>query len=247
MYSLIIIDDEKKILDGIAEIFPWNNIGFEVKEKFTSASKAFNYLEKNKVDVILTDICMPEMSGLDLAKNLKKDMDTLIIIFSSYTDYEYMREAVQLNVVDYILKPVDYDKLLNCFEKVKITLDEKNKVVEEKDDSYYGKIIRLVDNYLENNYQKGRLQEIAEEIGISLTYLSKIYKEKSGIGFQEKLNRIRMEKAAELLDNPELKSYEIAYYVGYDIPKNFTRAFKSFYGVSPRDYRNKVGAQCSKK
>ncbi len=241
MYSLIIIDDEKKILDGIAEIFPWNNIGFEVKEKFTVAAKALDYLKVNNVDVVLTDICMPDMTGLDLTKKIKENSATLVVVFSSHTDYDYMREALQLNVVDYLMKPIDYQKLVSCFEKVKQLLDEKYEIVECKDDSYYGKIIRKVDDYLKNNYQKGRLQEVAEEIGISSTYLSKIYKEKSGIGFQEKLNKIRMEKAAELLQDYQLKSYEISHYVGYDSPKNFTRAFKNFYGISPREYRNKKG------
>lgn len=239
MYNLIIIDDERKILDGIAEIFPWNNIGFDVKGRFTLAHSALDYIKNNPVDVVLTDISMPTMSGLELAKELKDNKDILVVVFSSYTNYEYMREALQLNIVDYLLKPIDYQKLVTCFEKVKATLDEKYQIIEEKDEGYYEKIIRKVDTYIKNNYQKGRLQEISEEIGISPTYLSKIYKEKSGIGFQEKLNKIRMEKATELLDNHELKSYEVAFYVGYDSPKNFTRAFKSYYGFSPRDYRNK--------
>lgn len=239
MYNLIIIDDERKILDGIAEIFPWNNIGFEVSERFTLAKNALEYIKNNHVDVVLTDISMPTMSGLDVAKELKDNDEILVVVFSSYTNYEYMREALQLNIVDYLLKPIDYQKLVTCFEKVKVMLDEKYSITEQKDEGYYEKIIRKVDTYIKENYQKGRLQEISEQIGISQTYLSKIYKEKNGTGFQENLNKVRMEKAAELLDNHELKSYEVAFYVGYDSPKNFTRAFKTYFGISPREYRNR--------
>ena len=94
MYRLVIIDDERKILDGIAEIFPWDNIGFQVTGKYTRAKEALKHLEREKVDVVMTDICMPDMNGLELAKELKGHPDILIVIFSSYSDYKYMREAL---------------------------------------------------------------------------------------------------------------------------------------------------------
>lgn len=240
MYKLIIVDDEKKILDGIAEIFPWNNIGFEVVGKYTRAKEALKYLEHTPVDVVMTDICMPDINGLELAKELKKYPDTLIVVFSSYSDYQYMREALKLEVTDYLLKPMNYGELSACFEKIKSILDEKCPVVTENEAPYYEKIIRKVDVYLEEHFQEGSLTSAAELVGISPNYLSKIYKEKKGIGFAESLNKVRMEKAGEMLMDPSYKGYEIAYYVGYDSPKNFTRAFKAYFHVTPRDYRNGI-------
>ncbi len=119
-------------------------------------------------------------------------------------------------------------------------LDEKNKVVDNQPKTYYKEIILRVDNYIINNYQKASLEGAAEIVGLSPNYLSKISKEKSGSGFLEKLNKVRMDKASELLMDPNYKSYEIAFYVGYDNPKNFSRAFKTYYNVSPMDYRNGV-------
>lgn len=240
MYKLIIVDDEKKILDGVAEIFPWNNIGFEVVGKYTRAKEALKYLEHEQVDVVMTDICMPDINGLELAKELKKYPDTLIVVFSSYSDYQYMREALKLEVTDYLLKPMNYGELSACFEKIKSILDEKYPVVTENKTSYYEKIIRKVDAYLEEHFQEGSLTSAAELVGISPNYLSKIYKENKGIGFAESLNKVRMEKAGEMLMDPSYKGYEIAYYVGYDSPKNFTRAFKAYFHVTPRDYRNGI-------
>lgn len=240
MYRLVIVDDEKKILDGIAEIFPWNNIGFQVVGRFTSARAALAYLEQEQVDVVMTDISMPDMNGLELTESLKQYPDLLVVLFSSYHDYEYMRAAIKLDTADYLLKPISYEELLACFEHVKETLDKRLPVKEEKPGTYYEEIISRVDEYLQKNYQKGSLTEAAEAVGLSPNYLSKIYKEKSGIGFGESLNRIRMEKAGEMLMNPDYKSYEIAFYVGYDNPKNFARAFKAYFHVSPREYRNGV-------
>lgn len=240
MYKLVIIDDEKKILDGISELFPWQNIGFEVTGKFTRAKNALQFLEKESVDVVMTDISMPDMDGLQLAKELKKYPDLIVVVFSSFSDYKYMREAVQLDIMDYLLKPVNYSELSGCFEKIKSALDVKYSANQEKEYSYYEKMLNTVDLYLKEHFQEGSLADAAELIGISPNYLSKIYKEKRGIGFAECLNKIRMEKAGEMLRDPSYKSYEIAYQVGYDNPKNFTRAFKAYYHVTPRDYRNGI-------
>lgn len=240
MYKLIIVDDEKIIVDGIREIFPWNNIGFEVAGGFTHANDALEFLENEKVDVVLTDISMPDIDGLELAKRLKKHSDLLVIILSSYSNYNYMRQALQIDIVDYLLKPVSYGELLECFEKAKDILDRRNPVHEEMEETYYGKMLSIVDDYLETNFQNAKLVEAAEAAGISANYLSKIYKQKKGIRFLDKLHQIRMEKAAELLMTPEIKGYEIAYCVGYDSPKNFTRAFKAYYHVTPSEYKNGV-------
>ena len=71
MYKLIIIDDEEKIASGMAQLFPWQNIGFEVVQVFTGARKALQYIAENPVDVVLTDIEMPDMNGLELSQRLK--------------------------------------------------------------------------------------------------------------------------------------------------------------------------------
>ncbi|MCR5033063.1 MAG: response regulator [Lachnospiraceae bacterium] len=238
MYQLVIVDDEPKILDGIAELFPWENIGFQVAGKFTNARSALEFIRKNQVQVVLTDIKMPGMDGLEFARELKKDPNLMVVILSSYSDYEYMRTALKIDIQDYLLKPINYGELSSCFEKIRSQLDERYAVAMPDSEPYYDKIIHMVDTYIDQEFQKASLALAAEQVGISAGYLSKIYKEKKGIGFQEQLTATRMNKAARMLEDPAVKSYEIAFYVGYDNPKNFTRAFKSHFGVSPREYRN---------
>lgn len=243
MYKLIIIDDEEKILDGLADLFPWKDTGFEVVKKFTSAEKALTYIDREPVDVVMTDICMPDMTGLELTAKLKAYPQIRVVLFSSYQNYEYMRAAIQYNITDYLLKPINYNELITCFEKIRIALDETRAQPEDKPKTYYEDTVRKVDEYIECSYQKASLQEAAEIVGLSPNYLSKIYKEKAGTGFLEKLNKVRMEKSCELLLKSEYKTYEVAYFVGYDNPKNFARAFKSYYHVSPRDYKNGIRAE----
>lgn len=244
MYKLIIIDDEEKIADGMSKLFPWSNIGFEVVASFTSARKALEFMQSNQVDVVLSDIEMPDINGVELSKTLMDNTQIKTVLFSSYDNFEYLRAAIHNKVVDYLIKPIEYSALLECFQRVKTELDERNNAQEEKPRSYYENIVFEVKAYLNEAYQDASLERAAERVNLSPTYLSKIYKEKSGVSFSDTLLNIRMEKACEMLSDIRFKSYDIAYYIGYDNPKNFSRAFKAYYHVSPSEYRKtKLGEE----
>lgn len=238
MYKLVIIDDEEKILNGIANLFPWNNIGFQVVSIFTDPVEALHYIENNEVDVVMSDIEMPKMSGIELCEAIAKTKNIKMLFFSSYQNYKYFRAAIQNGAVDFLLKPIGYEMLLEAFEKVKIQLDEEYHVVRKVSKNYYENLVSEVIEYLNISYQNATLEEAANRVNLSSSYLSKIFKEKYGESFSEIHLKIRMENACRLLKNPKYKSYEVAYYVGYDNPKNFSRAFKAFYNISPTEYRN---------
>ena len=237
MYKLIIIDDEPRIAEGMGQLFPWESVGFVAVGTFTSAVKALDYLQHEHVDVVLSDIQMPDMTGLDLCRALQGMEGVRIVLFSSHQNYEYFRSAIQYNVADYLLNPISYATLLECFTKLRDQLDAENQVAQESSEGYYEQIVRTVSEYLEAHYQDGTLTKCAERVSLSPTYLSRIFKEKSGMSFSDRLLQIRMERACELLSNPDYKGYDVAYDVGYDNPKNFSRAFKNYYGKTPSEYR----------
>ena len=244
MYSLIIIDDEEKIANGISMLFPWKEIGFNVVGTCTSAGEAIDFVEKNQVDVILTDIEMPDMSGIDLCEELKAEHpDIQIVFFSSYNKYEYFRAAIQQGAADFLMKPVKYEQLLECFEKVKERLAESGETETKKEiEENVDQVINEIKSYLEVHYRDATLEEAAELVNLSPSYLSKIFKKKNGMSFRELLTKIRMEKSCEMIEDINCKMYDIAYYIGYDNPKNFSRAFKAYYGETPIEYRKrKVG------
>lgn len=237
MYRLIIIDDEEKIVEGMGNLFPWENIGFSVEGLFTSAAEALAYLDIHPVDVVLSDIEMPDMSGIELSRKLLEREEMKVILFSSHRDYDYFRAAIQNRVADFLLKPIDYATLLECLGRIKEELDVRRQKKVELPKGYYEKIVSSVQDYLMKNYQDASLEKAAEQVNLSPAYLSKIFREKSGCSFSDTLLRIRMEKACEMLADIQYKSYDIAYYIGYDNPKNFSRAFKNYYGISPMEYR----------
>lgn len=235
MYQVVIVDDEVTISEGIANLFPWKEIGFEA-HAFSEPDKALQYINQNQVDVLMSDIEMPEMNGLELTKEIAK-ADIKVVIISSHQNYEYFRSAIQLNVADFLLKPIKSADIIACFERIKQELDERNHIEPEQNKSYYEKILDEVKKYIEDNFQEASLEAVAIRVNLSASYLSRILKEKCDFGFAEYLVKIRMEKAAEMLMDSHYKSYDIAYYVGYDNPKSFSHAFKGYYGRTPMDYR----------
>ncbi len=104
--------------------------------------------------------------------------------------------------------------------------------------SYYEKIISTVKNYLDTSYQDATLEQAARLVSLSPNYLSKIMKEHSDTSFSDYLLKTRMENAARMLRDIGYKQYEIAYRVGYDNPKNFSRAFHQYFNMTPTQYRN---------
>lgn len=237
MYQIIIIDDEEKIAEGMEKLFPWEQIGFHVAGVFNSAVKALEYLEKHEVNVVFSDIEMPDMNGIALSKKLSERENVKVVLFSSHRNYDYFRGAIQNKVEDYLLKPIEYSALLECMSRVREKLDEQIQVKVEKPQGYYEKIIQSVEHYLEQNYQNATLEKASELVNMSPTYISKIYKEKQGKTFSERLLEIRMEHACKMLADINYKSYDIAYFIGYDNPKSFSRAFKSCMGMTPMEYR----------
>lgn len=99
MYKLILIDDEQRIVEGMGQLFPWESVGFEIAGTFTSAAAALEFLRNEHV--VLSDIQMPNMTGIDLCKALQQEEGVRVFLFSSYQNYEYFRSAIQYNVADY--------------------------------------------------------------------------------------------------------------------------------------------------
>jgi len=112
MYKVLLAEDEGLILEGIRNIIDWGNIGLEVVHLARNGMEAVTMLEEQLVDIIVTDINMPIMDGLELLSNVRKNnVRTRCIILSGYDEFEYARKAIQLDVENYILKPINEEEL----------------------------------------------------------------------------------------------------------------------------------------
>lgn len=242
MYKLVVVDDENRIRDGILYSFPWNQLGYEIVADFESSLLALEYIRSNPVDVVLTDIKMPILDGVELSEKLKQMNPQIEIIFiSGYRDFEYAKSAISLGVREYITKPFRREEVIGVFRRMKAELDQRNQDTKQNEEQplYYDKIILDVKAYIHGQLTEASLEGAANEAGLSAGYLSKLFKQKTGLSFTDYLISCKMEQAAKLLTSTRMKSYEISELVGYDNPKNFSRKFREYYGISPREYREK--------
>jgi two-component system response regulator YesN len=133
LYKLIILDDEETIRKGLVDLIAWGDMGFEVTGDFEDGHDAIRYLKSHKVDVVLTDVIMAEVSGLEVASFINRDMPQVkVVIISGYKEFEYAQQAIQHNVSHYLLKPTKLEEIYNVFKQLKLELDREAEVKAEE-------------------------------------------------------------------------------------------------------------------
>ena len=232
------MDDEYEIRTGLANYFPWNTVGFEVAGLCSNGIEALAFIEKEFIHAVLCDVKMPVMDGLEFAEKLRHKNKTVKIVFlSGYKDFEYVRQALQYNARDYILKPTQFEEITAVFKKIQHELDLENipaSAFQKAPDT----LILAIQKIVQDQLTSVTLESVSREVFLNPFYISKLFKQRTGINFADYVTECRMKRAAELLSDYLYKTYEVSEMVGYSNPKNFTRAFKKYYGVTPSDYKN---------
>lgn len=246
--KILIVDDEAVICENLClKIKRLAHLTHYETIISHSAHEAFILFKEQLIDVVLTDIHMPGMSGIALVEKIRKiNTQVPIIVLSGHDDFNYVRQAFLAGVDDYLLKPVSVmelgEKLLQVQKKVKqyeqpvsdLTIEE-TEAIEDKGVMKYVKEYMLL--HLHNSLS---MREVAEQVNMSYSYFSKVFKQHMGQSFNAYLLKIRMEKALEYIEDPTIKVNEIAYKIGYANPSHFSRAFKQYTGSYPMEYREKM-------
>lgn len=172
MYRLLIVDDEEDIRRGIARGIPWAQLGFEVAGQAGDGQEAVGLLEKTRPDVVLSDIRMPKMDGIELMQYLyTNNPEIKIIILSGYNDVEYLNMAIKNQVIEYLLKPTDIDEFCELFKSLKTKLDTERQqkreleslkaFVEQSKELSYGRVLsNLLDGYIGGSMEYQWKQEM---------------------------------------------------------------------------------------
>ena len=161
-YKVILVDDEVEVIDIMKQKIRWNDLGFDVVGSATNGVKALELVEKLQPDVVLTDIKMPYMDGLELARKLNQDYPNIyIMLCTGFDEFEYAKEAVHLEIEEYILKPVNSVELINIFTKLKIKLDQEisERRSMEKLEHYYTESLPLLQANFCSTLIEGRIHE----------------------------------------------------------------------------------------
>lgn len=229
--KLIIADDEPHIRSSLKQLFPWKQMGYEVISTFPNGLTALNYLEQHQADVLLTDIRMPIMDGLELIKTIQSHrLKVTPVILSAYSDFEYARQGLAYGAADFIVKPVICEELLDVFQTLKQKLLPSPNTP-SKD------TLSLLICYIENHLTHATLENASKSVNLSSDYVSRLFRKQKGISFSEYLLKARMDRAGQLIRNVNLQISDVAAQLGYNNAKNFSRAFHNYYGMTPSEYR----------
>jgi two-component system response regulator YesN len=143
LYRVLLADDEAEIREGMIERIDWKSLGFEIVASAENGLEALELLEQTNPDIIITDIKMPFLNGLQFVERAVKILPAVkIIIFSGFDDFEYARKAIRLNVEEYLLKPISANQISETLTHLKEKIDAE---IEEKRN-----IDTLQKNYMEN-------------------------------------------------------------------------------------------------
>ena len=166
-YKIMLVDDEEEVRTSIIRKIDWQDAGFEVIGDAENGKEALEKIEQNEPDVVLTDIRMPYMDGLEMAENIRQRYPSIkIVIFSGFDEFEYAKKAIKLNVIEYILKPVNVEELTAILKKIKKNLDEE---IEQKRnvtllrESYIKSLPALREHFLNDLIQGGMEETQIEE------------------------------------------------------------------------------------
>ena len=147
MLRVMLVDDEPYILQGLQVLIDWESAGFEIVALCHNGKEALQYLKENDVDLVISDIKMPEMTGLELLEAVKKDRvsDAEFIFLTGYDDFAYTQRAIRNGCLDYILKPVIEEELISVLRKVS-NLNKESIILkkdrEKMEDAYLARVIR---------------------------------------------------------------------------------------------------------
>ena len=264
MIRLLIADDEKLEREALAELVQRRFERDVVLEVAENGRKAADTAVLWGADLILMDIEMPGMSGLDAARAVLAQRPSCRVIFvTAYSLFQYAHEAVHLGACDYLLKPVDPDELEASVRRAMRQIETERKLEElaaarpqpeqteteeeaedapeEGENSQTALVMAHVRRYLEDNYMFDlSLDSVGEILHISPAYLSAQFKKYQKMNFLDCLTELRINAAKELLNDPFRSSAEVASMVGYEDASYFARAFKKRTGVTPTQYRKQA-------
>ncbi|MCA1294809.1 response regulator [Paenibacillus sp. alder61] len=262
---ILIVDDEPRTRQGLKNMLEsWSGGRYEVLTA-EHAPQAMELLAKEPVVLLISDIRMPEISGLSLVERLSAAeaegeagaaYRPAVILISGYAEFEYAQQAIQLGVVNYLLKPIRREKLIDTVERALQIGEERSRatllerMMDRKLLEAAGELNSVAEpvkealRYVEEHLNQGLgLRDAAQHVHLNPSYFSVLFKEQMGMTFIEYVTRLRIQKAKELLLQTKLPVGEIAERVGYQTTKYFNKVFKEYEGHSPGSYRNEVKGQ----
>ena len=166
MLKVLLVDDEPFIIQGLKVLIDWEQEGFMIAGTASNGKEAYDFLQKEEVDLIIADIQMPVMTGLELQETIRKEnlSNAYFVILSGYADFEYARRALQNECTDYILKPVDREMLLKLLNRVSAMRDEDDRMQQRNRKMEKAYLARQLISLIKGKYDDSNLKYVISQI-----------------------------------------------------------------------------------
>ena len=245
MYRVFLADDEPWVVLGLKNLIDWGANRFVICGEALDGEKAWERIARLRPDLVITDIRMPGLSGLELMARLKEEkIHSKIVVISGYSDFEYARRALQNGCSDYLVKPVYEENLVQCLARIRESLETEPLMEQgEENDSEYLSEKRMAEKmvlYITEHYREVSLQMMEKEFCLGGSTISSIIKRNTGKNYSEHLLDIRISIAEKLLRSSKESIANIAEQVGYNDYFYFVKVFKKATGVSPSQFRRNL-------
>ena len=240
-YNILIAEDEALLRQSLANNINSLDSGFEVICQVSNGDEALRYLKTNTIHLLITDIRMPVLDGLALAKCVHEQYPHIFtVVLTGYTDFDYAREALKQRVFDYLLKPVSAEDLESTLSHVRLHLQKHYEL--EEDPELVGKaaeeIVEYTVLYMREHYMDNiDISSFASANGFTSAYLTKLFNRYRGDTPSKYLTDIRIHEAKRLLSDTMLPIREVGEHVGYPDQFHFSKTFRKHIGMNPSAYR----------
>ena len=250
MLKVLVVEDEEMIRKGIVLAVDWAALDCVVVGEAANGVQALEAVERYDPSLIITDLKMPVMDGLEMLRQLReRGNNAFVIILTAYDSFAYAQTALRLGAVDFLLKPFHDGELEQAVTRLKQRMDRAGQGGEKgpaplplpelkKGDK--SKYVLEAMAYIGEHYHEPNIgvAAIAQHLGISEGHLSHTFKKETDYTLLNYLTRYRIHRAMELLRDCRLKVYEVAEQVGYRDFAYFSATFKKLVGMSPSEYQD---------
>ena len=246
LYRVCIVEDEEIIRKGLIRSIDWENFNSKVVGDAANGLEGYKLIEREKPDIIILDINMPIMDGIQLLEKLPRHTYAVIII-SGHSEFSYAKKAIEYGVSEYLLKPLDHDELVQSLHRAiqDIEMRRSYEVKSDEAEIVYQALkphndiesttLQMALKYIQDNYnEKITLDDLRQHTGRSVTLINNRFQKFLGMTFNDYLTRFRIQKAIELMQEGNLHLYEIAEDIGFNDYKYFNQVFQKIIGTSPK-------------
>lgn len=265
--TILVVDDEYNTRMGVSfTLQQWGGAEAEIAVA-ENGQQALNMLRERQFDLLITDIRMPLMTGIELLQALRSEKNEVAaVLLTGFAEFEYAQQGLRLGALDYLLKPVQQSELIRMAEKVRLEKAQKEWLRQysgsiasnnaedsqevqgqERNDNdllslqtgneYVRKAIQYIEEHISDVLT---IKDVAQQVHLNPSYFSVLFKEEASLTFIDYVTRLRMKKAKELLENSNLSLDAISERIGLQTTSYFIRMFKRFENMTPKQYRDQI-------